>query len=53
MNAAKSAAQRKADERRRQRDAGRVVVQVWVHPLDREKLALYIKRLNDRRKATA
>ena len=49
MPTAKSAAQRKADERQRQRDAGRVVVQVWVHPLDRDKLARYIKRLNERR----
>ncbi len=46
---AKSAAQRKADERERQRLAGRVVVQVWVHPDDREKLAHYVKRLNQRR----
>ena len=42
-------AQRKADERQRQRDAGRVVVQVWIHPDDRAKLAHYIKRLNERR----
>jgi len=47
--AAKTAAQRKADERQRQRDAGLVVVQVWVHPADRSKLAHYIKRLNQRR----
>lgn len=46
---AKSAAQRKAEERQRQRDAGLVVVQVWVHPDDRLKLARYIKRLNQRR----
>lgn len=45
---AKSASQRKADERQRQRDAGRVVVQVWIHPDDREKLARYIRRLNER-----
>lgn len=49
MNAALTAAQRKAAERQRQRDAGRTVVQVWVHPDDREKLARYIKRLNERR----
>ena len=49
MSAAKTASQRKADERQRQRDAGRVVVQVWVHPDDRAKLAHYIKRLNERR----
>ena len=49
MTEAKTPAQRKADERQRQRDAGRTVVQVWVHPDDREKLARYIKRLNERR----
>lgn len=43
-----TAAQRKAAERQRQRDAGRVVVQVWIHPDDRAKLAHYIKRLNER-----
>lgn len=47
--APRSAAQRKADERQRQRDAGLVVVQVWVHPDDRQKLTRYIKRLNQRR----
>lgn len=41
------AAQRKATERQRHRDAGRVVVQVWIFPDDRVKLARYIKRLND------
>ena len=46
---AKSAAQRKAEERGRKREAGRTVVQVWVHPDDREKLAHYIRRLNERR----
>ena len=46
---AKSAAQRKAEERARQREAGRTVVQVWVHADDREKLAHYIRRLNERR----
>jgi hypothetical protein len=48
---AKSAAQRKAEERERQRSLGRVVVQVWVHPEDRENLARYIKRLNQRRES--
>lgn len=45
----KTAAQRKAEERERQRSLGRVVVQVWVHPDDREKLAHYVRRLNQRR----
>lgn len=48
MTSPRSPAERKAAERQRQRDAGRVAVQVWVHPDDREKLARYIKRLNDR-----
>ncbi len=51
MTTALTAAERKAAERQRQRDAGRVVVQVWVHPDDRVKLAHYIKRLNERRDA--
>lgn len=44
-------AQRKAAERDRQRERGLVVVQVWVHPEDRENLARYVKRLNQRRAA--
>ncbi len=49
MPTAKSAAQRKAEERQRQRDSGRVAVTVWISPDDREKLAHYIRRLNERR----
>ena len=41
-------AQRKAAERQRQKDQGRVAVQVWIDPADRVKLAHYIKRLNER-----
>lgn len=41
-------AQRKAAERQRQKDMGRVAVQVWIDPADRVKLARYVKRLNDR-----
>lgn len=41
-------AQRKAAERQRQKDHGRVAVQVWIDPADRVKLARYIKRLNER-----
>lgn len=48
MTAAKTPAQRKAGERQRQRDLGRVAVTVWIHPDDRAKLAHYIKRLNER-----
>lgn len=47
MNA-RTAAQRKADERQRLRDAGLVVVRVWIHADDRAKLAHYIRRLNER-----
>ena len=44
----KTPAQRKAAERQRQRDMGRVVVQVWIYLADRAKLARYIKLLNER-----
>lgn len=44
----KTAAQRKADERQRYRDAGLVAVTVWINQADRAKLAHYIKRLNQR-----
>lgn len=43
------AAQRKAAERARHKEAGRVAVAVWIWPEDREHLARYVKRLNDRR----
>lgn len=43
-----TAAQRKAAERARHKEAGRVAVTVWIYPEDREKLARYIKRLNER-----
>jgi hypothetical protein len=48
MSQAKTAAQRKADERARHRDAGRVAVTHYIYPEDREKVARYIKRLLDR-----
>ena len=41
-------AQRKAAERARHKEAGRVAVTVYIYPPDREKLALYVKRLNER-----
>lgn len=44
----KTPAQRKADERRRYKEAGLVAVTVWINPDDRAKLAHYIKRLNSR-----
>lgn len=43
-----TAAQRKAAERARQKEAGRVPVTVYVYPQDREKLRRYVKRLNQR-----
>jgi len=46
----KTPAQRKADERRRYKEAGLVAITVWIHPDDRAKLAHYIKRLNQRAK---
>ena len=43
-----TAAQRKAAERQRHKDAGRVAVTVHIYPVDRKKLGRYIKRLNQR-----
>lgn len=43
-----TAAQRKAAERARHKEAGRVAVTVNIYPEDREKVARYIKRLNER-----
>ena len=40
--------QRKAAERARHKEAGRVAVTHYVYPEDREKVARYIKRLNGR-----
>ena len=37
-----------AVERARHKEAGRVAVTVHIYPGDREKLARYIKRLNER-----
>ena len=44
----KTPAERKAAERQRRRDAGLAVVQAWVYPDDREKLARYVEKLNAR-----
>lgn len=43
-----TAAQRKAAERARHKEAGRVAVTVWVYPAARDKLVRYVKRLNQR-----
>jgi hypothetical protein len=44
-----TAAERKAAERARHKEAGRVAVTVFVYPDDRLNLARYVKRLNQRR----
>jgi hypothetical protein len=45
-SAPKTPAQRKAEERRRHKAAGRVAVLVYVQPRAREALRRYVKRLN-------
>ncbi len=47
-----TAAERKAAERARHKEAGRVAVTVHIYPQDRDNLARYIKRLNQRRERT-
>jgi hypothetical protein len=47
------AAKWKAAERARHKEAGRVAVTVYIDPEDREKVARYIRRLNDRRERAA
>ena len=42
---AKSASERKQEERDRYRAMGLVAVQVWINPKDRERLMKYIARL--------
>lgn len=46
------AAKWKAAERARHKEAGRVAVTVYIYPQDREKLARYVKRLNQRAEET-
>ena len=43
-----TAAERKAAERARHKEAGRVAVTVHIYPEDRQKLSHYTKRLNER-----
>lgn len=45
MRAAKTAAERKADERERMRAQGFVLRQAWVHEDDVERFAKYVERL--------
>lgn len=49
MSAAKSAAERKADERERMRARGYVLRQFWIHPKDWERAQKYLQRLNRER----
>ena len=48
LEMAQTPAERKAAERKRQRQAGRVAVTVWIDPADRKKVTKYIDRLNER-----
>jgi len=47
--AAKSDAERKADERARMRKLGYVLRQFWVHPHDWPRVKRYLERVNARR----
>lgn len=49
LTVAKTPAQLKRDERDRYRKLGRVAVQVWVHPDDRERIQKLAALLNRRR----
>lgn len=49
MAAAKTAAERKQDERERMRARGFVLRQVWVHPKDWERVQKYLARVTKRR----
>ncbi len=51
MRAAKTAAERKQDERNRMRALGFVLRQAWVHEDDVERFAKYVERLRKRREA--
>lgn len=48
-----TAAERKAAERARHKEAGRVPVTVYVYPEARELLHRYVKRLNERSRGRA
>jgi hypothetical protein len=49
MSPAKSAAERKREEREQMRAAGYVLRQVWVHPEDWLKVSKYLQRINAER----
>jgi hypothetical protein len=46
---AKTAAERKADERKRRRENGQVLVQEWVHCDDAERMRKYAAKLRKAR----
>jgi hypothetical protein len=49
MSAAKTVAERKADERERMRARGYVLRQFWIHPKDWERVQKYLQRINRER----
>jgi hypothetical protein len=51
MSPAKTAAQRKADERERMRARGFVLRQVWVHPKDWARVQKYLAKIRKAREA--
>ncbi len=51
MSAARTASERKADERARMRLAGFVLRQFWIHPKDWERVQTYLLRVNKRRRS--
>lgn len=53
MNKPKTAAQRKRDERERNRAAGFQLAQVWIHPDDYAALRRYVDIKNRRREGVA
>jgi hypothetical protein len=53
VNAAKSAAERKQDERERMRARGFILRQVWVHPKDWGRVSAYLNKIRKAREAKA
>lgn len=45
MNAARTATERKQDERERMRERGYVLRQIWVHPKDWPRVQKYVARV--------
>lgn len=44
-------AERKRAQRSRLRQLGRVLLELWVHPIDRAKILLYVAKVNRARAA--